>query len=536
MIGHGERKLEFFIGATKKDLGNARLRIIEAVLEARHIPSGMELWAAGTQPLLTDIARRISRCDAHIIILGARYGTLVEGEKPPISFTEWEFRQSEKAGRPIIAFILKEEEYLQERRKVEKEAKKKDKEEKKRNPAEKTKKKLAGKRSLTYEQYEKNITEHLNVFRKTLGKQIVRYFSNNKTGIESLAGDCINAIHELINRGRPSEDIGWIRATSRDAVTLRQIRQNRFLESELNRLQEFSTLGERVVLDSVAKDIQARVFWETMQGRIRRYGYKNLFFESGSTIAYVSDAFEKYVLKGETSGSSWVIHTNNVMTLLQMLLYTDLDVNRLPACSLNPKDKYGAIFPREWACFQEPPPSLFRPLHKVEADAVRRFQNQELRPKLVKPNGKAILLATTSGWDLADRKFRGPHVGSHPNMLYKRALFTLGQPVVIFLSAEKLGDPFQIGKCYPVFGGDITLEEALKKYPLAVCIGYDQTLASPTGKPISKKNRIRRNNPVVIRSTLASLQFNIFYTPQRDESSGVVIASNQAFTKLLPND
>src|SRR5437764_1333868 len=86
-------KLGIFIGSTRKDLSKARQAVIDAVLSAGHIPSGMELWAAGHIPTLDAIEKHLRICDVHIIILGCRYGSMV---KDGISFTEWEYNQSKK--------------------------------------------------------------------------------------------------------------------------------------------------------------------------------------------------------------------------------------------------------------------------------------------------------------------------------------------------------------------------------------------------------------------------------------------------------
>jgi hypothetical protein len=94
-----ERKLEIFVGATNRDLGAARTAVINAILEKGHVPSGMELWAAGNRPPLDVIARYLKRCDAHILMLGARYGSPVGG-RDGISFTEWDYQQS-RDHRPL---------------------------------------------------------------------------------------------------------------------------------------------------------------------------------------------------------------------------------------------------------------------------------------------------------------------------------------------------------------------------------------------------------------------------------------------------
>jgi hypothetical protein len=503
MKDYSNLKLEFFIGATKRDLGGAREKLIDSVLEAKHIPSGMELWSAGVDPLLIDIANHLKQCDVHIIVLGARYGEYIEGEKR--SFTEWEYRQSD-GKRPILAFVLKEKEFKNERKKV-----------------------------ISKDPREKEKEDDLIRFRKELmASRFCKFFSNTEAGIEELGRLCVNSINRLINAKSVGENAGWIKASSLEVSTLRQIRENKFLERELNRMREFSVLSERVVVDTVSKEKQAQTFWETMKGRIRRHEYKNLFFESGSTLAYVSDQFENLVLKSGSEDESWRIWTNNVLTLLQLLLYTDVDVRRFPPSAPDPEDKYGAIFPREWRSLKEPPSSEPRSLHPNEAAAV-----DKMRKKLRRFGEKVLFLATTSGWDLDHHlnDFRGPHVGSHPNMLFKRALFTCRHPVVIFLNAEKLGDPFEVGKCYPIFGPDIPLDEALKKFPLAFCVGYAQNITSPTRREgLEPKDRKERNDPRRITEVLNKINFNIIYTAPASGDTGAIIAGNQAFKKLVPND
>ena len=102
------KKLSVFIGSPKEGLENVRNGVIEALLHAGHIPSGTELWAAGHVPTLEGIESHLKGCDLHVIILGTRYGSRVKGE---LSFTEWEFEKSIKAGRPVIPFLLAEREF-----------------------------------------------------------------------------------------------------------------------------------------------------------------------------------------------------------------------------------------------------------------------------------------------------------------------------------------------------------------------------------------------------------------------------------------
>ncbi len=312
------------------------------------------------------------------------------------------------------------------------------------------------------------------------------------------------------------------------------IRGNKFLQRSLDQLRQFSVLDERVGFDQVAKETQARVFWKAMKGRIRRNGYLNLFFESGSTLIYVSDQFETLVLERGGQPEPWRIWTNNVLTFFQLLLSQDVDVKRFPVNAPDPEDRYGAIFPTEWRnLLQEPPHLNPRLLHLGETDAV-----QKMRKEIREFGEKTLLLATLSGWDLHHDLpyFQGPHVGSHPNMLFKRSLFTSGRPTVIFLAAEKLDDPFVVGHYYPIFGPDQPLDEALHEFPLAICIGYDQDMKSPTRRDLDSDSRRKRNDPGQILEALTGLGFNVHYYDRTSHQTGAIIVGNEAFQSLIPND
>jgi len=157
-------KLGIFIGSTRQDLRDARQAVIDAILSAGHIPSGMELWAAGHTPTLEAIARQLDFCDVHIIILAGRYGSIA---KDGISFTEWEYRRSKSQKRPVIAFLCEEH---------------------------------------AFDVAIEKITSHadrrkLRKFRSELESHaFCRYF--NPENVQTVATDCINSINETINSGK----------------------------------------------------------------------------------------------------------------------------------------------------------------------------------------------------------------------------------------------------------------------------------------------------------------------------------------------
>jgi len=483
-------KLGIFIGSTRKDLSHARHAVIDAVLSAGHIPSGMELWAAGHIPTVEAIEKHLNLCDIHIIILGARYGSIV---KEKMSFTEWEYQRSKKQNRPIIAFLLETE------------------------------------------AFEKSIQDQSELFKKRLIKfrdelernALCRYFTPEN--VQTIGIDCINSINEAINSGALSDGVGWIRSSSRHGQRLREIDKNPFLQRILDTIYGFSTLTRRLDRESEAKRTLGEAFWHVMFGRIKRRGYFNLFFESGSTLAYISDEFEKKLRLSEgdrtNETNKWKITTNNAMTLLQFLLHTHIDVIPKPAGA--PEDYYGAMFDDVLLKNPEPPPQLPRSLFPTEEAAVQRTVTT-----LQHDGDVRLYLATASGLDLnhPQTDFRGPHVGSHPNMLFKRAIFQTDRPIVLFLNASKLEKPFEIGRCYPVFDRNYTWEQACVDCKLAICIGY-------TMDGEEDVDRLRETRKKVIQqleSTLSGFDFN--YANYEGSRGGAFIAANEAFTKIFPKE
>lgn len=504
-----DRKLEIFVGATKKDLAVARQAVINVILEKGHIPSGMELWASGTLPPLERIEQHLKRCDAHIILVGGRYGSLVDGS--PFSFTEWEYDQS-NGKRPILPFIY-DQESLNEARKVEED-------EQERKP-----------------DHKRKLDRLREMIKKT---KYAKEFNRDPNRLGELQKNAILAIDELLRSWEVDEKTGWIRGDSEEANRYRAIISNPFLRRELDQLRKFSKLGQRVSLDVGSKEAMARMFWRDMQGRIRRNQLFHLFFESGSTVAYLADQFEKTTLMANEV-HTWQIMTNNVLSVVHFDLSTPIDVSRFPTGIPDPDDPYGAIFPNEWRGLYEPPPKRPRVLHFGESAAV-----EKMRKKFCNDGGKnQLVLAAASGLDLDNKQkhFRGPHVASHPNMLFKRAIFTSGCPVVLFISAEKLGDPFDVGRCYPVFDSKLPWTDVIQNFPLAICIGYEQPKRSKTASRIPPEVIEKRNRPDLIRERLFSLGFQAEYldgdlvpAPPGMAGVGAIMFGNQKFAVSIPND
>ena len=257
------------------------------------------------------------------------------------------------------------------------------------------------------------------------------------------------------------------------------IQDNRFVRRVLDRVSKFRTLTSRVETEPLAKQAAAQTFWDHKLNQLKRKHYRHIFIESGSSLAFVAEVFEEKTSKQDQD--IWKVATNNALALLQLSLFTDLDTRPNPPAAPDPEDRYGAIFTRESLNAHEEPPRQPRRLYRAETEAIANTV------KLLTDGvpEEQLILATASGWDTthAEPLFRGPHVGSHANMLFKRALFQSGRPAVLFLTRRKIDPDFEEARfkcpddeaprkregdaplerdqryCYPVFGLPDTEDE-----------------------------------------------------------------------------
>lgn len=96
-------KLQVFVSSTYKDLVQERQAAVEAILDAGHIPAGMELFKAGKSQIKT-ICKWIDDSDVYALILGGRYGSI--GDEMSLSYTQLEYEYALSKGMPVFAVIL----------------------------------------------------------------------------------------------------------------------------------------------------------------------------------------------------------------------------------------------------------------------------------------------------------------------------------------------------------------------------------------------------------------------------------------------
>ncbi len=78
------------------DLIEERQAAVEAILDAGHIPAGMELFKAGNESQLKTIYQWIDESDVYMLILGGRYGTVEPKSGKSYTQLEYEYACSKK--------------------------------------------------------------------------------------------------------------------------------------------------------------------------------------------------------------------------------------------------------------------------------------------------------------------------------------------------------------------------------------------------------------------------------------------------------
>lgn len=99
------KKLQVFVSSTYTDLIEERQAAVQAILDAGHIPAGMELFKAGKSQMKT-IRKWIDESDVYMLILGGRYGSIEE--ESGLSYTELEYKYALSKNMPVFSIVLED--------------------------------------------------------------------------------------------------------------------------------------------------------------------------------------------------------------------------------------------------------------------------------------------------------------------------------------------------------------------------------------------------------------------------------------------
>lgn len=98
------KKIQVFVSSTYTDLIEERQSAVEAILDAGHIPAGMELFKAGNKSQLQTIYKWIDESDVYMLILGGRYGSIEQESGKSYTQLEYEYALSKRI--PVFAVVL----------------------------------------------------------------------------------------------------------------------------------------------------------------------------------------------------------------------------------------------------------------------------------------------------------------------------------------------------------------------------------------------------------------------------------------------
>ncbi|MEM8832141.1 MAG: DUF4062 domain-containing protein [Cyanobacteria bacterium P01_G01_bin.19] len=106
MVNFLKTRLQVFVSSTFLDLKKERQAAVSAILNAGHIPAGMELFTAGDQSQMDVIKQWIDESDVYLLILGSRYGS-IEPETGK-SYTHLEYEYAVYKDKPLFACVIKD--------------------------------------------------------------------------------------------------------------------------------------------------------------------------------------------------------------------------------------------------------------------------------------------------------------------------------------------------------------------------------------------------------------------------------------------
>ena len=106
MLSFPKKRLQVFVSSTYVDLKAERQAAVYAILNAGHIPAGMEFFTAGDQSQMEVLQQWIDESEVFLLILGSRYGSIEpETEK---SYTHLEYEYALSKNKPLFACVIKD--------------------------------------------------------------------------------------------------------------------------------------------------------------------------------------------------------------------------------------------------------------------------------------------------------------------------------------------------------------------------------------------------------------------------------------------
>lgn len=485
-----ERKYQIFISSTFRDLVSERDLVLDIIVERGHIPVALERFPAADAPVAKVIEVAISNSQIYVVLVGHRYGEIADMDTGR-SYCEYEFDIAKAKNIIILPFVLDKTEAKEKRKEMKNELQKLEGEVKDIMPD-----------SFTGRSIHKRIDdlatkianeERYWSFRETVTKE--RFQRPFKTSDFSFSGIVSRSLEKAEDDARDRKLLGWVKEPERTdlAEVLPTLSGNELLVNIIKQLGGFETLSPRFE-DHPKQKIAAASFFATTYLHYLCNNKVNLFFESGSSVAYVAREIGRALRVDVSSGIPNVhISTNNVLAYLYLWLAYRIPVSLFPWGP--PEMHYGAIFgcldyrypDRGFKSRPKYPPD---PLDYYAQQTISMLLDDHFSPSKWKKlksddgNRNGLLLCALSGLQLSKKcttlppnvnikECFGPHVGTFKNKIFKRFLYDTKLPLAIFLHAEKINCPVNVDKCNFILDEKLPWTKFRNEYPVAFCVGCD---------------------------------------------------------------
>lgn len=453
-----DRRFQIFVSSTFRDLREERKKAVEVIFERGHIPIALERFSAANESDREVIEKAIDDCQLYLLILGHRYGELVPGRN--ISYTELEYEIAQHKRLHTLVLLMDPEEIKRKRKELDRDN-------------ERDKAELANFKQL--EDFHRRVREH---FVELWTPEDFKY-------------RCLKALDDNLPKCGKR---GFVREP--EDATFLESAENPFIVDIVGKLKGFGKLYERCLTEANKKEALAAFFKKCYLNAILRCRV-SLFFESGSTVAYVAKYLAEPLYKEvrlEGQGEPTItVSTNNVLAYLLLWLSARVPCSPFP-WSTPGEATYGAWY-GGLEDKEAKDPDYTRPRLDSEAEEeIGKLLGHRFRPNdSARP---ALLLGAASGLQIGERhdlKFRtglddatkeqlqvelgqcfGPHVGSYHNKIFKRFMYATKIPIVLFMTASKIDCEIEVGKCHFILDRGFDWPEFYQTHPVAFCIGCDQ--------------------------------------------------------------
>ena len=457
-----DRRFQIFISSTFRDLQDERKKAISVVVDQHHIPLALENFAASHATDFEVIETTIRDSQIYLVILGHRYGEIAYGKE--ISYTEIEYDLAVDNGLLIIPFILDPNEIKARRDTLD-----------------------------INDPIDLKEIKNIDLLDKFHAK-VKKHFFKPWGPEDEFKYLVLEALMEEIPKCK-KPGLTWEETTEQKQF-LTYASENEFIVEIVKSITRFKKLNHRCTEHVDKKTELARFFVQNYGDQIVKHQI-SLFFESGSTVAFVASQLASFIREANVHVD---IRTNNVLAYLHHWLTAGVPCSLFPLSS--PREPYGASYGIIEKLLDSLPDYPPKPL----SSTVKRTISD-----LTKSTGAlsgfdkpALMLGAISGLQLGNdhkivsdpekggrslpgshslenevRKCFGPHVGSYHNKLFKRYMYQTGLPLMLFITEEKIDMEIIVGRCHFILDqgrmddSELTWESFYKNYPVAFCVGCD---------------------------------------------------------------